>query len=154
MGDEETTIQFNSDNTAKDINGNTNISQILFRFIKHEDTYSVKNENLDDVTLLNSELESIDELLEIEDEHRAQPLLRKAQLLQEKFYATREAPLLKDSANAYRELAEIDSKRSTYYQEQVKILQWRTEGSENSTFRIPEEVSSNRYRADLLEFIS
>jgi len=78
MGDEETTIQFNSDNTAKDINGNTNISQILFRFIKHEDTYSVKNENLDDVTLLNSELESIDELLEIEDEHRAQPLLRKA----------------------------------------------------------------------------
>ena len=89
----------------------------MFKFIKHEDSYSVKNENLDDVTLLNSELESIDELLEIEDEHRAQPLLRKAQLLQEKFYATREAPLLKDSANAYRELAEIDSKRSTYYQE-------------------------------------
>ena len=112
------------------------------------------HDNHDDVTLLNCELESIDELLEIEDEHRAQPLLRKAQLLQEKFYATRELPLLEDSANAYRELAEIDIKRSTYYQEQVKVLEWKIQGLKDSTFRVPEEISSDRYRADLLEFIS
>lgn len=62
----------------------------------------MSHSNPDDVTLLNSELESIDELLEIEDDHRAQPLLRKAQLLMEKFYATREVPLLEDSAAAYR----------------------------------------------------
>jgi len=147
---EELELRTNAANSAlKDSLGCTQMAQQLLKLSSKGPTV-VEGEG--ELTLLTSEIQSIEELLEIEDTHRVPAVLRLAQLYEtQSFFAlpsTRLQEVLGKVVGLYTELMARDAPRSPYYSENRVIAETRLSGS-----RIP-TPKSERLAAQVLSFLS
>jgi hypothetical protein len=134
--------------TCKDVNGHTKLSLATFKYTKTGQNFKLEINAPEEAAVNASELEGIDEVLEMEEEHRAQPLLRKAQLLTDRYYGTRDPATLASVVECYRELERVDAKRQHFYAEMATLFSAKLAGEPITT-----PPANQRHLAEVLELL-
>lgn len=141
QADSAKTLRFDAaSSTLRDSDGFKTLSSLSW--VLTETGWGVQGD--EDVSLLVEELASVDELLSIEDDKRAQPLLRKAQLCEE-LSLTHNDPArgayLEQTLASYQELQRKEP--SPYYKEAI-------EATEVKLRREVHQVTSLKFKAQVL----
>lgn len=128
--DDALELRTNGENTS--LHDSTGLHKLARKVVKVLASGQCEESGDADNPLILSELQSIEELLEIEDTHRAAALLRQAQLYESlSFYcvgAERLSVALGKVVSSYRELVSLDPSRTPFYQENLSVAECRLSG--------------------------
>ncbi|CAG9312163.1 unnamed protein product [Blepharisma stoltei] len=131
-----------------DINGHKKLTSLQYKFKKTENKSEFSVEGQEDATFFESELESIDELLRIEEDDRSQAVLRKAQLLETLSFMNSEKGNIDQIIASYQELIRIDYRRAPFYRESLSVYNAIKNKSAESS-----PIVSRKMLAKILGFI-
>jgi len=124
------------------------LTSLQYKFKKTENKSEFSVEGQEDATFFESELESIDELLRIEEDDRAQAVLRKAQLLETLSFMNSEKGNIDQIIASYQELIRIDYRRAPFYRESLSVYTTIKNKSAESS-----PIVSRKMLAKILGFI-
>lgn len=130
-----------------DINNFKKLTSLKYKFKKNPNKYEFTVEGQEDTEILENELSNIDELLRIEEDDRAQAVLRKAQILESLSFMNSEKGNLDIIIQSYKELIRIDPRRAPFYRESLSVFQTIKDRTEPET-----KIVSRKMLAKVLGF--
>jgi Protein prenyltransferase alpha subunit repeat len=105
--------------TAGDCDGNKKLTGLLYKYKKKNEVYEFFIDGVEDNNIFESELASINELLDIEDDDITQVLLRKAQILEVLAYSVNQSEYIDLIVDCYTKLKTQDPRHAVFYQESL-----------------------------------
>ena len=146
------TLELRTNTENRSLRDSSGYTQLTRQVLKVTTSRDIDKQGEDENPVITSEIQSIEELLEIEDTHRVPAVLRLAQLYEtQSFYAVsppRLQEILRKMIGLYTELITRDAPRTTYYTENRVIAETRL-----SHTRLP-TPKSERLAAQVLPFLS